>query len=32
MNHSTLREAKQKLGRELEAVGYKIDWNTVMRS
>jgi predicted nucleotide-binding protein len=23
---------KQKLGRELEAVGYEIDWNTVMRS
>jgi predicted nucleotide-binding protein len=23
---------KQKLGRELEAAGYKIDWNTVMRS
>jgi predicted nucleotide-binding protein len=23
---------KQKLGRELKAVGYEIDWNTVMRS
>jgi predicted nucleotide-binding protein len=23
---------KQKLGRELDAVGYEIDWNTVMRS
>jgi predicted nucleotide-binding protein len=23
---------KQKLGKELEAVGFKVDWNKVMRS